>query len=118
MIGMYAQCRQPRRPSCSVKFGEEALQAAEKVALIVIPNEVRNLSLFESREERDSSARSVPRNDNVLSFSANFSVERLEFDNRGAVVIAHPESDRRCGIVDEHSSNVRGMGKKIVRHLA
>jgi hypothetical protein len=44
-------------------------------------------------------------------------VEWLEFDDRGAVVIADPESDRRCGIVDEHSSDVRGMWEKIVRHL-
>jgi hypothetical protein len=40
-----------------------------KSTLIVIPNEVRNLSGFECREKRDSSARSVPRNDNVLGFS-------------------------------------------------
>src|SRR5882672_2865052 len=44
-------------------------------------------------------------------------VERLEFDDRGAVVIAHPESDRRCGIIHEHSSYIRGPWEKIVRHL-
>src|SRR6202171_4378505 len=45
-------------------------QVAEKVSLVVIPNEVRNPSVLETQEKRDSSARSVPRNDNVLSFSA------------------------------------------------
>src|SRR5882757_3766252 len=44
-------------------------------------------------------------------------IERLEFNVRGAVVIAHPESDRRCGIVDEHSSNIRGPREQIVGHL-
>jgi hypothetical protein len=48
-------------------------QFAEKVHTVVIPNEVRNLSGFETQEKRDSSARSVPRNDNVLSFSASCS---------------------------------------------
>jgi hypothetical protein len=42
----------------------------EKVPLIVIPNEVRNLSVHETQEKRDSSARGVPRNDSVSSFSA------------------------------------------------
>jgi molybdate transport system substrate-binding protein len=47
------------------------LQAAEKVLFAVIPNEVRNLSLSTAQEKRDSSARSVPRNDNVECFSAS-----------------------------------------------
>jgi hypothetical protein len=34
----------------------------------VIPNEVRNLSLIEMQERRDSSARGAPRNDKYLSF--------------------------------------------------
>ena|ERR1700682_4357489 len=49
-------------------------QVAEKVSLVVIPNEVRNPSVLETQEKRDSSARSVPRNDNVLSFSATCEV--------------------------------------------
>src|ERR1700688_4886736 len=61
------------------------LRAAEKAPLVVIPTEVRNLSVFETQEKRDSSARSVPRftvnvhrerNDNVLSFSATCKVQR------------------------------------------
>jgi hypothetical protein len=40
----------------------------EQVANGVIPSEARNLSWFKPQEKRDSSARSVPRNDNFLSF--------------------------------------------------
>jgi hypothetical protein len=47
-----------------------ALQFAEKITLIVIPNEVRNLSVLKCQEKRDPSARSVPRNDTVSLFSA------------------------------------------------
>jgi uncharacterized protein (TIGR02246 family) len=47
-----------------------ALPAAGKVPLIVIPNEVRNLSVLKTQEKRDSSARSVPRNDTIMRFSA------------------------------------------------
>jgi hypothetical protein len=50
---------------------ELAMQAAEKVIYFVIPNEVRNLSLVYCQEKRDSSARSAPRNDKKLSFSAS-----------------------------------------------
>jgi hypothetical protein len=45
-------------------------EAAEKVSYFVIPNEVRNLSGSKVKRMRDSSARSVPRNDKNLSFSA------------------------------------------------
>jgi hypothetical protein len=41
---------------------------AESVIYFVIPSEARNLSLIETQEKRDSSARSVPRNDKMLSF--------------------------------------------------
>jgi len=44
-------------------------------------------------------------------------VERLEFYDRSAVVIAHPESDWRCGIVHEHSSNIRRPWEEIIGHL-
>ena len=47
-----------------------AKKAAEKVDYGVIPSEARNPSLFITQEKRDSSANSVPRNDNILSFSA------------------------------------------------
>jgi uncharacterized protein (TIGR02246 family) len=48
----------------------EALQAAEKIPFIVIPNEVRNSPVPKTQETRASSARSVPRNDTVARFSA------------------------------------------------
>jgi hypothetical protein len=47
-----------------------ASQAGEKEAYFVIPSEARNLSLIEAQKKRDSSARSVPRNDKLFSFSA------------------------------------------------
>jgi hypothetical protein len=47
------------------RFDVGAKLVAEKVPLIVIPNEVRNLSVLETQEKRDSSARSVPRHDTV-----------------------------------------------------
>ncbi len=42
-----------------------AIEFVEKVLLVVIPNKVRNPSLLNAKEKRDSSARSVPRNDSV-----------------------------------------------------
>jgi hypothetical protein len=48
-------------------------QAAVKVVYFVIPSEARKLSLIGTQEKRDSSARSVPRNDRMLSFSAGCS---------------------------------------------
>jgi hypothetical protein len=48
----------------------QAEQVAEKVVRFVIPSEARNLSLIEIQKKRDSSARSVPRNDKNLDFSA------------------------------------------------
>jgi len=42
----------------------------EKVAYGVIPSEARNLLLFKTQGKRDFSARSVPRNANVLNFPA------------------------------------------------
>ena len=48
----------------------QALQAAEKRIYFAIPREARNLSLIETQEKRDSSARGAPRNDKYLSFSA------------------------------------------------
>jgi hypothetical protein len=47
------------------------LTDAEKVIYFVIPNEVRNLSLVLTREKRDSSVRSAPRNDKNMSFFAS-----------------------------------------------
>src|SRR5260370_35768402 len=47
-----------------------AEQIAEKVVYFVIPSEARNLSSIETQGKRDSSARSVPRNDKLLGFSA------------------------------------------------
>jgi tetratricopeptide (TPR) repeat protein len=45
-------------------------QAAERAFHFVIPCEARNLSSIASQRKRDSSARSVPRNDKLFSFSA------------------------------------------------
>ena len=47
-----------------------AEQAAKKVIYVVIPSEARNLSSIETQGKRGSSARSVPRNDKLLGFSA------------------------------------------------
>jgi hypothetical protein len=47
-----------------------AKEAAEKVVYFVILNEVRNFTLVYVQEKRASSARSAPRNDKNLSFSA------------------------------------------------
>jgi hypothetical protein len=46
-------------------------RSRKRVIYFVIPNEVRNLSLVQTGEKRDSSARSAPRNDKNLSFSAS-----------------------------------------------
>jgi len=43
---------------------------SEKLAYGVNPGQATNLPLFKTQEKRDSSARSVPRNDNVLNFPA------------------------------------------------
>jgi hypothetical protein len=47
-----------------------AEQAAENAGYFVIRSETRNLSSMEGQRKRDSSARSVPRNDKSVSFSA------------------------------------------------
>ena len=46
------------------------LQGSEPRLFIVIPNEARNLSWVSAQGRRDSSARSAPRNDNAICFSA------------------------------------------------
>jgi len=46
-------------------------QAGEEVIYFVIPSEARNLSSIETQTKRDSSARSVPRNDKIVSLSAD-----------------------------------------------
>jgi len=47
------------------------LEFASKLPLVVIPNEVRNLSVFETKEQSGSSARSAPLNADRLIFFAN-----------------------------------------------
>jgi hypothetical protein len=47
----------------------QASKPAAKVIYFVIPSEARNLSSIETRVKRDSSARSVPQNDNNFSLS-------------------------------------------------
>jgi hypothetical protein len=54
-----------------------SLHRLRKTQIVVIPSEARNLSWFKTQEKRDSSARSVPRNDNGLSFSGFCSVEGI-----------------------------------------
>jgi hypothetical protein len=48
----------------------QAEEAAEKVGYFVIPSEARNLSWIGTQQKRDSSARSAPRNDKIVQFSA------------------------------------------------
>jgi hypothetical protein len=43
---------------------------SEKLAYGVNPGQAKNLLLFKTQEKRDFSARSVPRNANVLNFPA------------------------------------------------
>jgi hypothetical protein len=50
-------------------------QLAKKVVYFVIPSEARNLSLIETQDKRDSSARGAPRNNKIVSFSAACSGE-------------------------------------------
>jgi hypothetical protein len=52
------------------KQNKQAEQLAERLVYFVIPSEARNLSLMESKEKRDSSARSAPRNDKIVRFFA------------------------------------------------
>jgi hypothetical protein len=63
----------PGRRFVSGGTGEnpQAEQVAEKEVCFFIPIEARNLSLIETQEKRDPSARSVPRNDkNAVFFAA------------------------------------------------
>ena len=66
--------------------------------MIVIPNEVRNLSLLKTQERRDSSARSVPwftenvlreRNDNVFVFRSL--LKRYLETNRNLTLFDFPQ---------------------------
>ena len=58
----------PLSPSISVA---SSLPSSSPSSYVVIPSEARNLSGFETKEQRDSSARSAPRNDNDLSGPVN-----------------------------------------------
>jgi hypothetical protein len=58
------------KPGFPWRLDVAAKQAAGKVVYFVIPSEARNLSLLETQEKRDSSARSVPRNDKFVGLSA------------------------------------------------
>jgi hypothetical protein len=65
----------------------------KNIPLAVIPNEVRNPSLLNRQKKqkaRDSSARSIPRNDAPL-FSRNYSTERFTLRKRRALVITETE---------------------------
>jgi hypothetical protein len=54
--------------------GSTGFEACGNGTYFVIPSEARNLSLIKTQEKRDSSARSAPRNDKIVSFSAFRSV--------------------------------------------
>jgi hypothetical protein len=45
-------------------------------------------------------------------------IQRLKFDDGGAVVAAYPESDRCRRAVHKHSANVRRLGQEIFDELA
>jgi len=71
-LGLFGFCRFGPRAVWADRAGDNASIVAtakvkrtnrtrKKKLLIVIPNEVRNLSLFKTQEKRDSSARGVPR---------------------------------------------------------
>jgi molybdate transport system substrate-binding protein len=66
---------------------------AETTAPVVIPNEVRNPSVPDAKNERDSSARSVPRNDKVcfLAVCPVYAVSRFTF---AAQIVPKP-----CGTI-------------------
>jgi hypothetical protein len=46
------------------------------------------------------------RNTLTLLRQTSWSVQRFDFDDRGAVVAAHPETDWRRAVVDEHPPDV------------
>jgi hypothetical protein len=68
--GANSMRHQGRKPIFLESLKVAAEQAAKKVIYVVIPSEARNLSSIETQGKRDSSARSVPRNDKLLGFSA------------------------------------------------
>src|ERR1700680_1175248 len=55
------------------RFRRHWTNAFGAIIPFVIPSEARNLSYVQTQEKRDSSARSAPRNDKNLSFSASCS---------------------------------------------
>jgi len=69
------------------------LQAAGRVPCVVIPNDVRNPSASNGENKRDSSARSMPRNDNVCS-SPNCSIDGLQRFRFATQIIQKP-----CGTI-------------------
>jgi molybdate transport system substrate-binding protein len=71
-----------------------SFQAVGTVPPVVIPNEVRSPSLPSAAEKRDSSARSVPRNDGVMCFSARCSIE----DEHG-FILAKQIAQKPCGTI-------------------
>src|SRR5262245_30250900 len=45
-------------------------------------------------------------------------IQRLELDDRGAVVAADPKRDRRGGVVNEHPADVGGARQQIIDDFA
>src|SRR5271154_3330197 len=59
------------------------------------------------------------RGDDVRAgWPASTSIQRLELDDRGAVVAADPEGHRRGAVVDEHAPNVGRGRQQIFDELA
>ena len=44
-------------------------------------------------------------------------MERFQLKERGAVIAAYPESDRRCRTINEHTSDVGLPGQQVVGEL-
>src|SRR6202790_970924 len=70
------------------------LQAAGRVPCVVIPNDVRNPSASNGENKRDPSARSMPRNDNVICSSPNCSIDGLQRLGFATQIIQKP-----CGTI-------------------
>jgi molybdate transport system substrate-binding protein len=71
-----------------------SLQPAAHVPFVVIPSEARNPSLPPPGERRDSSARSVPRNDDLTCFSASCSI-----NDEQKSIFATQIAPKSCGTI-------------------
>src|SRR5258708_7248810 len=44
-------------------------------------------------------------------------IQRFHFDNRGAVVASHPESNRRRRVIDKHAADIGRTRKQVFERL-